>query len=87
MKLHNKINAKNILLILLSVWILDGVLSAIKEESIHVKAVTFTLLDDPIMFWFFVLFSSMGCLAILLIVVFSKEEPNDRGKTKSSSEN
>lgn len=48
------------------------------DGDIHIKAITFSRVNEPIFFWFFIAFGFFGVLCILYIVFFGYAEKHSK---------
>lgn len=70
MKFKEKLNLQNIIILVFCFWAVKSLLANIKDGSIHIKAVTFSRVNEPIFFWIFIAFGFFGVMSLLYIVVF-----------------
>lgn len=79
MQLSKRLNARNIVLLILAMWLVSGLVNVLEKGNIHVRATTFSRADEPVLFWFSVSLGIFGILSLLFIVFFA-----DAGQLKKS---
>ncbi|MDX1539284.1 hypothetical protein [Arsukibacterium sp.] len=77
MKLKEKLNLRNLVILVFCIWGAHGLVGNIKNGDIHIKAITFSRVNEPIFFWFFIVFGFFGIFCLLYIVFFGTTENDE----------
>ncbi len=85
MQLSKRLNAKNIILLMLAIWLASGLANMLEKGNIHVRAITFSRADEPALFWFSVSLGIFGILSLLFIVFFA--DTGQLRKPRASEQN
>ncbi|MDP4527862.1 hypothetical protein Q3O59_02290 [Alkalimonas delamerensis] len=80
MRLFERLNAKNIVLLLVAGWIANGLINVLGKGSIHVRGTTFSRVGEPVLFWFFVLFGIFGLVSLIFIAFFAENEQEKKSE-------